>query len=1846
MHPVSGGNDCWWCVQAVSQSPRGPSPDWCPCVYSSTSPITCPVSTSPHHPSSALWQWPGKMAARTAKRLIIILMSVGVYGCLSLSLNVDDDSSGVTVSPVRSPRRSLRSTTTRAPDITMVYPALGNFTGRVLAYCVPGHPSQRMEAHIVPGYYSSPTIQRDGDGSVRLKWGTGVEITARGVVCSALGTPPHYNVSAPLMNNGAWYVPEQLSVTVSKGEDLRLRFTLRDRTTPRQVLWQKEPVSSNGWQPSKSNLTDDNQFIIPADKLTGSGFYSVIPYTSAKAPGSDKKQFGTFSLLVRECPAGRYGKGCNKWCPDCMYGGVCHPVTGECICPPYLSGDRCQTRCDNTMMGRDCTVKLPEPWGKQVCLPHPLGCHCAPGYTGDTCTTECGRDRWGVECSQTCRHHCQGDCHPHNGYCHSPGPADCAGGDLGLPRLRRPPQVINVSLTTARVTFDGWNSGYDDGHKDEDHVITYRLQLWVTDEGTESAFSQTATPGQPNTVNGLQPATGYSMQVLLQVSRDGRGQACVADGTGRERVHTVSFNTPCPDTLEAPSWMNVSEVTNNSFLVTWQDFPYKTKCRLQYALEVKPGPNNQHHHTKLVDEAAYRVSGLQPYTEYKIRVFSATIGTNIKYSTTEQQTTVTTLPPVPGRPGLSLSGDTHQVVATWTRPPGALGNVTYLYRYKVTLKFCDTELQKYTNFIGVVGERVTLPVAPYTRVEVRLRAVNEGGQGEVVQEATDTPPAPPENNVENIDCSPDYAEHCLVTLEKSCKLVHGPDLSVHYLLQVVDQSLHQYDSPRSLTTPSLSTYLNDPWTFTISLPGDLLAYTRYRITAYPANAAGRNRTVKKDAEFTTKPQAPGNVINLKVQEAASSLTVTWDGPHDTPPKGQLEMFTVSWQQQGTIWNGQWNNVTVLANTTSYIIQNLAENTIFMIKVAAKNKDVKDYGPETQVSAQTRPGKPSPVLHLRQLSVTTDSLEVAWDPPSHPAGALVLYQASARVVSGQATQEEVIHHNTTANVTRVEFSGLRAGVEVEVKVWACNSLQCSDWTVERYWTRPHPPQVTSELQWVTASNHSITIRLPAVSSYPVYQWVVVTRDTEKTQNPEEVGTRAKSLVLGRQDTVEGTPKETQEGTLQERAQKGNNAGSEEWISAKLYQEADNITQVFVVGDGQVSEGYNNSKLQTGESYWLTVVTEATAGVLDKENHSSQIVLHRLSLTSEAGGRPTQERAVTPTVEKVLEENPVAEEEVPDPPRGGEGYQNASLIVTESEYANVSRRIPSAQVEAYLSRAIHSQDTDVEFKSVRVYMDKTCHDGQREEHRRKNRYKNNLPYDDTRVRLPPLPDQPHSDYINASYIQGHTKPDAFIASQGPKDFNADTIGDFWRMIWHTHCPIIIMVANLEENGKVKVAQYWPDEGQPLVKDGIEVKMVSTEVQLDFVIRKMEVRKMDEVREVKQYQYTAWPDHGVPQNPYGLAQMIKHITKEPATGPFTVHCSAGIGRTGTVLLVLEMLEQLNTSQYIDPHQALLNLRNGRPRLVENIMQYIFGHQLLQEVLSGVKTSYTCGEFPKVVEELRLPQPPSNTSTILQQFQKLKAMPKDLSFKFASDPKCSHLNRDAGILPADSRMVFLQSLGGGLETQYVNVARVNGMDRKDAYMIGEHPQSHTVRDLWRLVYERRVPVWTLLHTLPPLHPDFPDVVPGVEPQTVGKMVIKQTGSQVFQNFTEYYVEITVPKSHSSACHKCVLLLMNGWPHSDLLPASPEPLLTVLERVEAISQSKSSSLFTCKDGVTGCGVMMALLQLVARMKLVQEVDVYRSVLSVIYDRPQFITSVEQYDFLHTAAVCYLNAFNVYGNFN
>ncbi|KAG0712498.1 Receptor-type tyrosine-protein phosphatase alpha [Chionoecetes opilio] len=333
----------------------------------------------------------------------------------------------------------------------------------------------------------------------------------------------------------------------------------------------------------------------------------------------------------------------------------------------------------------------------------------------------------------------------------------------------------------------------------------------------------------------------------------------------------------------------------------------------------------------------------------------------------------------------------------------------------------------------------------------------------------------------------------------------------------------------------------------------------------------------------------------------------------------------------------------------------------------------------------------------------------------------------------------------------------------------------------------------------------------------------------------------------------------------------------FIAATVVQEG--REQVEVTVDGSTTEGHHS--LEKDVAYLIVVVTEKRNGI--------------------------QERV------PYLEEHPLAVLPAGD----------------EDIYMNVTYQVMEKDLEAYLLRAVMSRDTKIEFDNVPLFMSTNHAESERPENCSKNRYKNKVIYDDTRVILPLYNDIPHTDYINASYVEGPTQPAAFIATQGPKE---ETVGAFWRMMWHSKCNIILMVANLKEGQKVKVAQYWP-ESKPWLTEGITVTPTDINVKMDFVIRSFTMSVGNTQRKITQYQYTAWPDHGVPKISYGLAQMIKLVLRDKHTGgPLTVHCSAGIGRTGTVILVLFLLDQLEARGTANPSEALTALRRGRGRLVEN--------------------------------------------------------------------------------------------------------------------------------------------------------------------------------------------------------------------------------------------------------------------------------------------------------------------------
>ncbi|XP_019855556.1 PREDICTED: receptor-type tyrosine-protein phosphatase alpha-like, partial [Amphimedon queenslandica] len=184
---------------------------------------------------------------------------------------------------------------------------------------------------------------------------------------------------------------------------------------------------------------------------------------------------------------------------------------------------------------------------------------------------------------------------------------------------------------------------------------------------------------------------------------------------------------------------------------------------------------------------------------------------------------------------------------------------------------------------------------------------------------------------------------------------------------------------------------------------------------------------------------------------------------------------------------------------------------------------------------------------------------------------------------------------------------------------------------------------------------------------------------------------------------------------------------------------------------------------------------------------------------------------------------------------------------------------------------------------------------------NRFANIVVYDDNRIILRPI--SGHKDcpngYINACYVDGYSDEYQYIATQGPV---SKTVVDFWCLVWQERPPVIVMVTNVKEEGKVKCQQYWPDSD---TKDygPFSVTLSDEQVLTEYIIRKIHLTLLGSDQPplmITQYHFTSWPDHGVPEYATSILQFHRRIKNEykPTKGPMLVHCSAGVGRTGTFM------------------------------------------------------------------------------------------------------------------------------------------------------------------------------------------------------------------------------------------------------------------------------------------------------------------------------------------------------------
>ncbi|XP_067006544.2 tyrosine-protein phosphatase non-receptor type 11 isoform X2 [Anabrus simplex] len=257
-----------------------------------------------------------------------------------------------------------------------------------------------------------------------------------------------------------------------------------------------------------------------------------------------------------------------------------------------------------------------------------------------------------------------------------------------------------------------------------------------------------------------------------------------------------------------------------------------------------------------------------------------------------------------------------------------------------------------------------------------------------------------------------------------------------------------------------------------------------------------------------------------------------------------------------------------------------------------------------------------------------------------------------------------------------------------------------------------------------------------------------------------------------------------------------------------------------------------------------------------------------------------------------------------------------------------------------------------------------EGQKTENRNKNRYKNILPFDHTRVKLKDVDENiPGAEYINANYIrpeeeffQDGAQSKYYIATQGCLP---STMSDFWDMVWQESTRVIVMTTKEIERGKNKCVRYWPEESQSKEYGKIKVRNLVESSTADYTLREFLVMKegFEEERKVYHYHFQAWPDHGVPSDPGCVLNFLHDVNARqesiPGAGPILVHCSAGIGRTGTFIVIDMILDQIKRQGLdceIDIQRTIQMVRSQRSGMVQTEAQYKFVYLAVQHYIETV--------------------------------------------------------------------------------------------------------------------------------------------------------------------------------------------------------------------------------------------------------------------------------------------------------
>ncbi|CAK6442309.1 unnamed protein product [Pipistrellus nathusii] len=569
---------------------------------------------------------------------------------------------------------------------------------------------------------------------------------------------------------------------------------------------------------------------------------------------------------------------------------------------------------------------------------------------------------------------------------------------------------------------------------------------------------------------------------------------------------------------------------------------------------------------------------------------------------------------------------------------------------------------------------------------------------------------------------------------------------------------------------------------------------------------------------------------------------------------------------------------------------------------------------------------------------------------------------------------------------------------------------------------------------------------------------------------------------------------------------------------------------------------------------------------------------------------------------------------------------------------------------------------EFQSIpRVFSKLTIKEARKSFNQNKNRYVDILPYDDNRVVLSEVNGDASSNYINASYIDGYKEPRKYIAAQGPRE---ETVDDFWRMIWEQKATVIVMVTRCEEGNRNKCAQYWPSGVDSAREYGdVLVRVTDHKTCPDYVIQKFSItHKREKIagREVTHIQFTSWPDHGVPEDPHLLLKLRRRVNafSNFFSGPILVHCSAGVGRTGTYIGIDAMLEGLEAENRVDVYGYVVKLRRQRCLMVQVEAQYILIHQALVEYNQFGETEVSLSELHPYLANMKKRDPPSEPSPLEAEFQRLPSYRSWRTQHTGSREENQSKNRASSVIPYDFNRVQLRhELDVSKESEhesdessdedseaedtgrYINASFVTSYWKPEVMIAAQGPLKETVGDFWQMVFQRKVKVIVMLTELRSGDQEACAQYWGEGKQTFGEIEVHTKETIPSAGYTLRVFELRHSKrKEPRTVHQ---FQFGGW-DADGLPTAPGELVAMIRDLkEQLPPRKAGEgsrhhksvpvLVHCRDGAQQTGLFCALFNLLESAETEGVVDVFQAVKSLRKARPGMVSTFEQYQFLYDA---------------